>query len=134
MNNNVITIGDLNKQIFENLQVHLLLSEVVITTERVNHIKIRHPNDYERYFELLKELIEDPDYIIEANKAFSFMLLKESSKNNLKVYAIVRIKCEFDNMDYKNSIITFLKTNDKEWKRILRNKKILYKKNSNGII
>ena len=44
--------------------------------ERIQHIKERHPGDYERYFGYLKEIVEDPDYILAANKARSALLLK----------------------------------------------------------
>ena len=40
----------------------------------------------------------------------------------------IRPELDFDNPDFKNSIITFMKINEKEWARMLRNKKILYKK------
>lgn len=42
--------------------------EVIITNERIQHIKDRHPNDYEQYFMYMKEIVEKPEYIIEANK------------------------------------------------------------------
>jgi len=41
---------------------------------------------------------------------------------------IVRLTTSADNPEFKNSIITFMKINDKEWNRLLRNKQILYKK------
>ena len=33
-----------------------------------------------------------------------------------------------DNPSYKNSVITFMKIDDKEWKRLIKNKNVLYKK------
>lgn len=33
-----------------------------------------------------------------------------------------------DDSEYKNSVITFMKINFKEWNRLLRNKKIFYKR------
>lgn len=47
----------------------------------------------------MKNIVEDPDFIIESN-----------------------------NPNFKNSIITFMKINEKEWSRLIRNKRILYKK------
>lgn len=41
---------------------------------------------------------------------------------------VLRLITSKDNLDYKNSIITFMKIDDKEWNRLLRNKKILYKR------
>jgi hypothetical protein len=39
----------------------------------------------------------------------------------------VRLATSNDTPSYKNSIITFMKIDDREWNRILKNKKILYK-------
>ena len=33
-----------------------------------------------------------------------------------------------DNIEYKNSIITFMKIDNREWQRLIRNKKVLYTK------
>ena len=33
-----------------------------------------------------------------------------------------------DNIEYKNSIITFMKIDNREWERLIRNKKVLYTK------
>ena len=41
---------------------------------------------------------------------------------------VLRLITSKDNLDYKNSIITFMKIDEKEWNRLLRNKKILYKR------
>lgn len=41
---------------------------------------------------------------------------------------VIRVKVFGEPNGYKNSIITFLKINDKTWRKYLRNKKILYKK------
>ncbi len=41
---------------------------------------------------------------------------------------VIRLTTSHDNPDFKNSIITFMKINDKEWKKMLKNKRILYKK------
>ena len=41
---------------------------------------------------------------------------------------VIRLATSEDNPIYKNSIITFMKIDNKEWNRLLRNKKILYKR------
>ena len=42
-------------------------SEVIITEERIGHIQERHPLDFERYSGYLKEIIENPDYLVKNN-------------------------------------------------------------------
>ena len=87
----------------------------------------RHPNDYELFNKYLEKIVEQPDYIIEANKPFTALILKEIQIDNKKFKTVVRLATSNDTPSYKNSIITFMKIDDREWNRILKNKKILYK-------
>lgn len=43
---------------------------------------------------------------------------------------ILRLKTSSDPQNYKNSIITFLKIDQRKWEKYLRNKKILYSRES----
>ena len=89
----------------------------------------RHPNDYEQYYAYLKTVVEDPDYIIEANKSNTALILKEIIESDERQFkTILRLKTSKDNKNFKNSIITFMKINEKEWSRLIRNKRILYKR------
>ncbi len=45
-----------------------------------------------------------------------------------KFKTVLRLVTSTDNTEYKNSVITFMKIDEKEWNRLLRNKRILYKK------
>ena len=45
-----------------------------------------------------------------------------------KFKTVLRLVTSADNKEYKNSVITFMKIDEKEWNRPLRNKRILYKK------
>lgn len=77
----------------------------------------------------MKEIVEHPDYLIETNKSNTVLVLKEIIAVNNKVFkVVVRLNTSTDNPQYKNSIITFMKINEKEWKRLLKNKTILYKR------
>ncbi len=62
------TVGKIDKEIYKCITDDIISNEVIITDERVGHIKERHPNDYERYYRYLKEIVENPDYIVETNK------------------------------------------------------------------
>ena len=95
---------------------------------QINHIQERHPDDYERFLKHGKDMVLNPDYIIEANKPFSGVLLKETVEKGEKLYLVLRLKTSVDPKDHKNSVITFTKIKPKEWRRMLRNKKILYKR------
>ncbi len=73
--------------------------------------------------------MENPDYILEANKPDTAFILKHIVDNGKNYQLILRLKTAYDPNDYKNSVITFLKVDDKKWDKYLRNKKILYAKN-----
>ena len=45
---------------------------------------------------------------------------------------ILRLQTSNDPNHYKNSVITFMKIDEKEWNRLLRNKKVLYKSKNIG--
>lgn len=120
-------VCDLDIKKFQCVTPDIRTSEVIITDERIEHIRQRHPEDFERYSGYLKEIIEKPDYIIEDPRPGTAMLLKEIREQNERFRLALRLITPTDNPDYKNSIITFMKIREKEWQRVLRNKKILYK-------
>ncbi|MCM1024182.1 MAG: PBECR2 nuclease fold domain-containing protein [Prevotella sp.] len=120
-------LGRLNIEIYKCVDSGIISDEVIITEERIQHIKERHPNDYERYCLYMKEVVENPEYIIEANKPRSALILKSFSEGNEQFKTVLRLVTPEDNKDFKNSVITFMKINEKEWNRLIKNKKILYK-------
>ena len=61
-------VGKINREIYKCVTEDIVTDEVIITDERIAHIKERHPNDYERFISYIAEILADPDYIIEANK------------------------------------------------------------------
>ena len=61
------------------------------------------------------------------NKPNTALLLKEIKENDEIFKTVLRLVTSKDNPNYKNSIITFMKIDEKEWNRLLRNKTILYK-------
>lgn len=123
----VHSIGKIDIEKYKCVTEDIRTDEVIITDKQIEHIKIRHPNDYEKFHLFFKEIVENPDYIIEANKPNTALILKEIKNEQEQFKAVLRLATSSDNITYKNSIITFMKINDKEWARLLRNKKILYK-------
>ena len=121
-------IGRLNREIFKAVTEDIATDEVIITEVQIEHIKERHPGDYEKYFQYIQAIIEEPDYILEANKPDSAVLLKNIMANGKNYKLILRFKTSRDSKEYKNSVITFLSIDEKDWKRLLKNKKILYKR------
>ena len=124
----VHTVGKINRDIYMCVTEDIITDEVIVTDERIQHIKERHPNDYERFYSYLPEIITNPDYIIKANKPDTATVLKEIVDNGEKFQLVLRLVTSKDKPEFKNSIITFLKINKRTWDKYLRNKEILYKR------
>ncbi len=125
---NLHFIGKIDREIYKCITQDIITDEVIITDNQIQHIKYRHPDDYERFSEYLKEIVSQPDYIIETSKPNTALILKEINIEQKQFKMVLRLVTSVDNAEYKNSIITFMKIDEKEWSRLLRNKRILYKK------
>ena len=99
---------------------------VIITEERIEHIKEHHPDDYEKYAIYIPAVLSDPDYILSSNKPYTAVVMK--SFNEGKFRLILKIKIKSDPPGYKNSILSFWKIGEKTWNKNIKNKNILYKK------
>jgi len=124
----VYTVGKIDKKIYRCITEDIVTDEVVITDNQIQHIKDRHPNDYEMFASYLPEIIANPDYILEANKPTTAFVLKQIKKGGVYFQLILRLQTSKDPKEYKNSIITFFRIEQKKWDKYLRNKKILYKR------
>lgn len=119
-------IFQLEREKYQCITPDILTNEVILTEERIYHIKQRHPGVYEQFFMVLPEMIEDPDYIIKDIRPNTAIVLKEIEDRYFQL--ALRLITPADNPNYYNSIITFMKIRKKEWERLLRNKTLLYKK------
>ncbi|MCI8687703.1 MAG: hypothetical protein HFF57_05220 [Lawsonibacter sp.] len=124
----LIKICDLDIGIYRCVSSDIQTSEVIITEERIKHIQEDHPDDYERYCSYIPLIILEPDYIVEANKANTAVLLKEFTENGEKFKLILRLKTPDLPKGYKNSVISFWRIGQTTWEKTINNKKILYKK------
>ena len=120
--NKVYSVGKIDIEIYKCVTEDIQTDEVIITERQIEHIKERHPSDYERYFSYAQEIIREPDYILEANKPNTAFVLKHIVDNGKNYQLILRLKSSHDPADYCNSIITFLKVEEKRYNRYLRTK------------
>lgn len=121
-------VGKIDREIFSCISGDIATDEVIITDERIAHIKERHPGDYERYVGYLTEIVENPDYILAANKPKSALLLKSFAENGKNYKMILRLVTITENIDYRNSIITFQKVENRRYLRYTKSDKVLYKR------
>lgn len=121
-------VGKIDKEIYKCITADIAVDEVIITDTQIQHIKDRHPNDYERFASYFSEIIAEPDYILEANRPNTAFVLKKIKKEGETFQLILRLQTSKDPNGYKNSVITFLRIEQKKWDKYLRNKKILYRR------
>ena len=123
----VLFIGRIDLDIYKCITEDIVTDEVVITNNQIEHIKERHEDVLETILENMKEIIENPDYIIEDRRENTGLIVKkiESSDN---IQMVLRICTSKAPKGYKNSIISSWKISEKRLQNYLRNKRILYKK------
>ena len=120
----VHSVGKIDRDIYKCITEEIVTDEVIITDERIQHIKERHPNDYERFYSYIPEIINDPDFIIEANKPNTAVILKEIEERGEKFKLVLRIKVQGDPEEYKNSIMTFWHIGETTWRKTLKYKSV----------
>lgn len=125
---NVQTVGRIDVEKYRCITDEIATDEVIITPERIQHIEERHPGDYEQFVKYVADILENPDYILEANKPNTGVILKEIEENGEKFKVILRVKVESDPAEYRNSILSFWQIGETTWKKNVKNKKILYKR------
>lgn len=107
----------------------IITTDVILTEERIKHIKGHHPNDYEQFGKYIKIIIEDPDYILEDNKNLDTVIyLKKIIHEGKNVEIVVKLNTNSNNSYSKNSILTLWKVKEKTYKQLIRNKVVIYKK------
>ena len=123
----ILKLGKINTQPLEKEFREILTDEIVITNERLEHIKLRHPQDYKLFVEYGATTVEAPDIIIkdEKNKGTVFMV-RHLDNTNLNV--VVRLVLSEDNENLKNSVMTFYRLRQKNLMKLERKNKVLYKK------
>lgn len=101
--------------------------EVIITDERIQHIRDRHPGHYEAVMPFLQMVIAEPDYILEDARNTG-LVLKWIEENGTRIQIVLRLHTSADAPGYKNSVISAWKISESRWNNYLRNKHILYKR------
>ncbi len=122
------TVGRIDIEKYRCITENITTDEVVITDERIQHIRERHPGDYEKIERFLKNALEVPDYILEDKNPDSGLILKLVEENGMRFQVVLRIHTSADNPEFKNSIISAWEISDSRWRNYRNNKKILYKR------
>ena len=124
-------ITNLDKKKLGIYEKQIITEEVILTDERLyEHILLFHEEEYKQLRRYIKNIIEDPDYIVEYNRHEDTMIylkqIEEISKNGR---VVIKLALGKDEEHSKNSIITLMKLNKRTWKQTIRNRgKIIWKK------
>lgn len=123
-----INVGKIEKEKLGQYKNIIVTEEVILTLERIEHVKTKHKNQYYEIEPYLGDIITNPDYILkEREHEDTIILLKEVVCNKLKVKMIVRLSTS--NIEgRKNSIITFWKIRERDYRKTIQNSEIIYKK------
>ena len=124
---NYKTLGNINIELLQNEFKFIKTDETVVTYERLNHIKIKHPQDYDLFNKYGRQSIISPDLIIKDSKnANTVFMIKKLEDTNLNV--IVKLSLLDDEIHPKNSVMTFYRIRSKNLNKLIRKNKILYNK------
>ena len=101
--------------------------DIIITSERLDHIKERHPEDYDLFKLYGESSVQNPDFIVKDEKHLgTIFMIKKLPETNLNV--VVRVVLETDDEKLKNSVMTFYRIREKNLKKMMDKNKVLYKK------
>lgn len=120
-------LGEIDERALKMEFGALQTAEVIVTEERIKHIRERHPQDVE-LFELYGQgMIAEPDIIIKdmKNEGTVFMI-KHLPDSNVNV--VVRLALETEDEGLKNSVMTFYRIRTKNLVKLLKKNKVIYRK------
>ncbi len=121
------TLGKIEISILEQEFGVLQTDEIIVTQERIEHIKKRHPEDYDLFEEFGASCVHDPDFVVRDEKHLgTVFLVKKFPFTNLNV--VTRLALEADEPGRKNSVMTFYRIRERNLKKLLERNFLLYKK------
>lgn len=125
-----INTGKINKNIIGVYKERIITEKVILTYERLNnHILIYHFAEYEQIKRYIKNVIEEPDIILEDNShPDTLIFLKDILEINKKARVVIKLATDKSDKTYiSNSIITLIRQRNKSWEQTIKNKgKIIY--------
>lgn len=108
-------LGRINIEVLEKEFGKIQTDEIIVTNERIDHIKERHPEDYDLFEKYGVESVSSPDLIIKDIKhQGTVFMVKKLPETNLNV--VVRVVLKTDDSKLKNSVMTFYRIREKTLK------------------
>jgi len=120
-------IGKLDINKLGKYKNNIITDKVIITEERIKHIKEHHPGDYENYSMYIQDIIKNPDYILNDNKNIDTILCMKTIKIVQKnIQVVIRLNTNKKDIGKQNSILTLWKVKNKTYEQLIRNKEIIW--------
>ena len=123
----VFTMGKIQIERYQMIVANLDTDEVIITKERIGHINKRHHGDFDTYQKFIPDILSNPAYILEdidhphntVNLVKAFLADNKMLHFNL----VLRLRTPELPPEYRNSIMTFWHIHEKEYRRMVKNRK-----------
>ena len=122
----MVVIGRIDREIFRCIAEDIVTEEVVMTDNQLQHILQRHPEVFPAVLDVLRDILRDPDYIIEDKHPYTGLVVRRLETGSESLQVVLRICTSEDQPGYKNSVISCWEISERRLKNYLRYKKILY--------
>ena len=120
-----LSLGFLDPSPLQNVFGTLRTTEVIVTDERIAHIKEHHPQDYVLFEQYGSCTVQAPDLILQDTKhQGTIFAIRRLTETNLNV--IVRLALETDDPSHKNSVMTFYRIRSKNLLKLIEKYPLLY--------
>lgn len=98
-------VGVINQQVIKKLGLSIKENTPIMLGEtNIEHMKSEHPDDFEKYFNQLKNILSAPDYIAKHPKKPSIEYIKVFYDEDKKDYVLVAVRASNRGVFYARSL------------------------------
>lgn len=122
-------IGKIDKDKIGEYGNKIVTDNVVISEERILHIKDHHPELEAEEINQIKDILKDPDYVFKDRKNIDTVLyVKNIVKHDKNYRMVVKLNTNENAIDKANTIISMWSIGKKKLGQYIRNEEIVYEK------
>ncbi len=120
-------LGEIDERVLKEEFGDLQTAEVIVTEERIKHIRERYPQDVELFELYGQETVSEPDLIIKDGKnEGTVFMIKNLPDCNINV--VIRLVLRTEDEGLKNSVMTFYRIRTRNLEKLLKKNKVIYRK------
>ena len=98
-------VGVINQQVIKKLVLSIKENTPIMLGEtNIEHMKSEHPDDFEKYFNQLKNILSAPDYIAKHPKKPSIEYIKVFYDEDKKDHVLVAVRASNRGVFYARSL------------------------------